>query len=506
MRRSVFGSTLGVLVLAGACASGNTPETSATPQFDQPIVLTGAARDSAVAQAIADREGPRVSIHANILNTSGLRRVRADFYTEDDAYVLVGQIDASGVLRVVFPAQPGDDGFVHGQHSYQTPEFLAGFVDQFRYRYNTTYHNASSARDSYDGGIGYVFVLASWRPLRLDHISSGGEFDSYELADASYMSDPRSAIQELASVLAGDNREAYTLRYARYSDTQTDYAGSAASDELASDFGYGYCSGFAPLGFGFSPFDASTSRSNLVPLGESFFYQGTYYSYDQAEGCYRSSPGYFNSYQSFGVFTPQPNPLGGRRRSALDATAHRPPLRPTPPPQHRFPKIAVQDAGTPSRGQTNARVAPDYRHRGLITTDGPSSGPERLDAHARLKMPGQDGATAGTQRPSIQQMVNQGQPSMREGSGWSRARVAPVDNESRGYTRPVDASRPSIERSEPARQAPPRVESAPRSAPPPAHIEAPRSAPPPPARTEPSSGSSGSSSSGGGHPIKPSHL
>src|SRR6185437_11575937 len=144
-----------------------------------------------------------------------------------------------------------------------------------------------------------VFIIASWRPLALDRISSGGEFDSYELADASYMSDPRWAIQELAAELAGDNREAYTLKYARYFDTQTMYTGNSA---FASNYGYGYCAGYSPLGFGSSPFDTRFGYSALSRLGQSFFYRGTYYSYDLADDCYRAEPGYFGLNSGFAGF------------------------------------------------------------------------------------------------------------------------------------------------------------------------------------------------------------
>src|SRR6185437_541126 len=225
------------------------------------------------------------------------------------------------------------------------------------------------------------------------------EFDSYELADASYMSDPRSAIQELASVLAGGNREAYTLKYARYFDTETTYNGNSA---FASNYGYGYCAGYSPLGFGFSPFDTRYGAFGLSQLGQSFFYRGTYYSYDLAGDCYRAEPMYFGFGSGFTGF-------------------HPPPPEPTPLPPHRFPGVIAQDGGSPSTG-LGTRVSPEYRRRGLITTDVPSSGPERGNAHIRATMPGPDGATAG-ERPNIQQMVNRGDARAHEGNAQSRARI-----------------------------------------------------------------------------------
>ena len=226
-------------------------------------------RDSAIAQRVADEVGPRVTVAADFDYAGGSRRVEARFHMYDDAYVIVGHLDAAGRLRVVFPSQPGDDGFVRGDKIYHVPSFFAGFGDEYAWRYmNYRYstHSVATRRDSYDAGLGYVFVVASWRPMRLDRISDGHSWQTYEVSDISYMSDPREAIEELGALIAGDNREAYTIEYAHY--TTTNYGTYSFADFDAVNSGcYGYSSfglffhhgflspfGFLPSqGFGFGP-------------------------------------------------------------------------------------------------------------------------------------------------------------------------------------------------------------------------------------------------------------
>src|SRR5437762_5341064 len=187
-------------------------------------------RDSAYAQAVADELGPRVSVMADFDYDGGSRRVQASFHMYDDAYLIVGHLDAAGRLSVVFPSAPGDDGFVRGGKIYHVPSFFAGFTDEYAWRYSDyrySSHSVASRRDSYDAGLGYVFVVASWRPMRLDRISDGNRWQTYEVSDVNYMHDPREAIEELGAVIAGDNREAYTIEYAH--DSTTNYGTYALS-------------------------------------------------------------------------------------------------------------------------------------------------------------------------------------------------------------------------------------------------------------------------------------
>src|SRR6185503_13877033 len=123
-------------------------------------------------------------------------------------------IDASGVMRIVFPIEPSDDGLVKGKKTYETQEFFAGFADQYRDRLRYgMFRPAMNNIDSYDGGLGYVFIIASWRPMHFDRFATGGNWDSFEIADEQYMKDPRPAIYELGSLLVGENREAYTVKF-----------------------------------------------------------------------------------------------------------------------------------------------------------------------------------------------------------------------------------------------------------------------------------------------------
>ena len=58
------------------------------------------------AQSIADREGPGVSLVAEFANSRAIAAFARIFHVEDDAYVLVGHIDADGMLRIAFPPIP----------------------------------------------------------------------------------------------------------------------------------------------------------------------------------------------------------------------------------------------------------------------------------------------------------------------------------------------------------------------------------------------------------------
>lgn len=335
-------------------------------------------RDSAQAQAIADEVGPRVTVSADFeypSGTSGSRRVDARFHMYDDAYVIVGHMDASGRLTIVFPSAPGDDGFVRGDKIYNVPSFFAGFGDEYAWRYSDYYtraHAPASRRDSYDAGLAYVFVIASWRPMRLDRITDGNRWQTYNIGDASYMSDPREAIEELGSVIAGDNREAYTIEYAHY--TSTNYGQYALSDFDAVNSGcYGYSSSLGFLrpgffvsrmdylngyGYGFGPVNCqATAGLGYLGYGYGYGYGYPYGGYGYGYG----SPAPFVPVTGVqGRKGPIATPLGlpGLHLPRVDAgdgalALHGPgAVNPSSPgSQYLRPGLFVQDAGGKTPGE-----------------------------------------------------------------------------------------------------------------------------------------------------------
>jgi hypothetical protein len=343
-------------------------------------------RDSAGAQMVADEVGPRVTVRADFDYAAGSRQVDATFHMYDDAYVVVGHLDGAGRLRIVFPSEPGDDGFVRGDKIYHVPTFFAGFSDEYAWRYSTYRsigHTLASRRDSYDAGLGYIFVIASWRPMRLDRITDGNRWQTYEVDNVSYMYDPREAVNELGSLLAGDNREAYSIEYAQY--TTTNNGSYAFSDFDAANSGcYGYRSslGFGGLGhLFFSPFDfLSSSAFGFGPSSCQSAYGAYGYPYTYGYGY-----GYPVAYSP-----PSAPPI---RLGPITTPRGLPGLR--PPRIDGGNSLALHPAG--STPPTSA--SSQYRRPGLIAEDagGRRTPGERRGTSTEL------GVTS--RRPTIQQMI-----------------------------------------------------------------------------------------------------
>ena len=393
------------------------------------------ARDSAIAQALADEVGPRVTIRADFENAAGSRRVEATFHMYDDAYVVVGHLDAAGRMRIVFPNSPDDDGFVRGDKVYHIPSFFAGFVDEYAYQYSLYRYRAfslASRRDSYDAGLGYVFIVASWRPLRLDRIADGNRWETYEVADLNYLQDPREAIEELGAVVAGDNREAYTIEYARYYTTNYGMYSMSAFDLLNSCYAN---SSFGLSPFAYSPFGYFSSFASGFGLGScgrrrSYVAYGGYgYTYPPS----RPAPP---------IITPPNGPLPTptipifhRPRTGGDAPSTPPG---TPIAQHR-PREEPATAGTnqPATQHVETGGAQPYHRPGLITEDAGDRRGTRGGQSARRPMASD---TYRPERPSLAEMVSRRRfdeetrtQSSRAGNdeAWSRvgaSRQRPADN------------------------------------------------------------------------------
>lgn len=382
-------------------------------------------RDSAAAQEVADEVGPRVTVRADFDYAGGSRQVQATFHMYDDAYVIVGHLDAAGRLKIVFPSEPGDDGFVRGDQIYHVPSFFAGFVDEYAWRqsnYRYSYHSVASRRDSYDAGLGYVFVIASWRPMRLDRITNGNRWETYNVSDAGYMSDPREAVEELGSVIAGDNTEAYTIEYAQYMTTNhgmysfTDFdRANGGCSGYGSSLGFGSFSFFGPFGFlPMSGFGFGASNCGYAYSGYGYPYGYGYgYGYGRPVG-----------------YVPPVTGLPGFRLGAIATPLGLGPLH-LPRVEAGAGSLALP-GGSVSGAQASAS---QYRRPGLVAED----------AGGR-KVPGERRGTGGdlsltSRRPTIQQMI--GTRRVEDGLGFRDAGRAGLsrDNPSsptsiRGFSSP----------------------------------------------------------------------
>lgn len=515
MRRGAVVS-VGALALAGACATTSTTMRSgapleianASPRPERSGASVRGTIDSVYAQSIADQEGPRVSIRAEVSQLAASRRVRARFNVDDDAYVLIGHVDAGGVVRIVFPADANDDGFVQGGgRSYETAEVFGGFADQYAFRYANYGRYYGLQPQAYDGSGGYLFIVASWRPMHFEKFSSAGDWDSFEVTNEAYVRDPRPAIYEFASVLVGENREAYTVKFATYYNSLNSTIPGGYTG--FSSFGLGMCSssffGFAqPIPWSYLSFGAPFLSSDLN-VDQVFSYRGRRYYYDSLRGCATQLPVYYTPGITLagrpGIPGRPTGPITGRARALSAFDSPRTPGDPTPPGTRIAPPGA-RDAGGASTDGKPVRISSEYRRRGLVTEDGPENPAPtrapRIDAGER-------------NRPSITQMTERRAQNGYEGSGYTRTRLgaddpqpAPIDRSQavdRGRARSNDDARNGgnrdPERYSPrnsgggggsgggdqgARSAPPPRREAPRAEP---RTEQPRSEPrsTPPART-----------------------
>ncbi|HEY2164816.1 MAG TPA: hypothetical protein VGH04_12530 [Gemmatimonadaceae bacterium] len=524
-RRRVVASITCVAVASSACVASSGASSSSWFNQDPATASapsSGIESSPAITRAggsASQDGGPRVSIYTEVENASGTNLVRASFHLDDDAYVLVGHIDGDGVLRITFPDTPVDNGFAHGHASYQTAQFLGGFAGQYRARFTTgmTRLNSSALNDSYDGGLDWVFVIASWQPMHFEKFSTGGFWDSFEINDADYMKDPRPAVYELAALLAGTNSSSYTVRFAKLLDTrplssraQSLFAADNFGAQMCGGFGFAFSSGFPATPFGSSSFNPIS----MYGYGQPFWWRGSQYFYDSKFDCYYQA----GTYLPFG-YRPYGNGYGWGYIAQTPPTANpgigrligvgqirRPPLTPQPVPMRVAPGGATDVGGASGSKMALApdNTSPQYRTRGLVAHQDPvgaeALAPRTVGPDRRARDAGNGFQTSG--------MVirggggNDSRSQADAGNDGSSGRRAPsarggdapnvnsprVDSPQNDAPRAAPQPRAESPRSDAPRMAPapsPRVESprveSPRmdtpraAAPPPPRIEAPRS-------------------------------
>jgi len=201
-----------------------------------------AAAGSAGREAVAQR-GPRVRIWTTDEFGTG-SRVRATFRLDDDAYVAVVNVGLDGYASVIFPESPDDDGFMRGGRTYRLPSFFTGFANHFHAsRYGRLYNAASAYDGFYDRYAGYVFIIASWRPMNFRAVEELGLWDDYRLAAHERQLEPYQVMHQFAQRLVPGRSRDYSAHFARYAAFSVPF-GRASS--FASCLLYGSTLGYLP--------------------------------------------------------------------------------------------------------------------------------------------------------------------------------------------------------------------------------------------------------------------
>ena len=181
---------------------------------------------AAETEAVAER-GPRVHIWTRDDEQTD-DRVAASFRLDEDAYVVVVNVGRDGYANVIFPESPEDDGFMRGGRTYRLPAFFAGFPRHTRSDYGRLYTATSAYDEVYDRYAGYVFVIASWRPMHFELTEALGLWDNYRLAAHEERLDPYIVMHRFADQLVPGRSRDYTARFARYAAFNRGFGGQTA--------------------------------------------------------------------------------------------------------------------------------------------------------------------------------------------------------------------------------------------------------------------------------------
>ena len=203
---------------------------------------SGAVASGTPAASERAERGPRVQIWTTN-ETFSADRIRPSFRLDHDAYVVVVNVGRDGYANVIFPESPDDDGFMRGGRTYRLPAFFPGFARHFRSDYQRLYTATGAYDDVYDRYAGYVFVIASWRPMQLREAEELGLWDDYRLAAHEDRLEPYVVMHRFADQLVRGSRRDYTARFARYAAFSRRFAGRSA---FASCALYGPAWGYVP--------------------------------------------------------------------------------------------------------------------------------------------------------------------------------------------------------------------------------------------------------------------
>lgn len=163
-----------------------------------PLLLPALIAGAPLNVAAADDPPIRIELNNDRFERGDRAKVRVE--TAEDGYLLVFHVDPDGVLRVLFPLDPGDDNFVRGDKRYE----LRG----------------RGGRESFDvdvsSGRGFVYAAVSREPFRFAEFTLGDHWDYRVLAPRRLGSDPEPELTDLARRMATADFDYDILSYDVY--------------------------------------------------------------------------------------------------------------------------------------------------------------------------------------------------------------------------------------------------------------------------------------------------
>jgi len=169
---------------------------------------------------------------------------------ERDAYVTIFRVDTDGRVRVLFPREPWEDGFVRGGREF---EVQARDEDAF-------------AIDDYPG-VGYVFAVAAADPFNYDPIMSGDHWDYRAIAQGRVRGDPYVALTDLAERIVANDHDDWDYDITPYYvERRYDYPRFLCYD----------CHSYASYRY-WDPYAYSCVRFRIVVFDDPYYYPYRYY-------------------------------------------------------------------------------------------------------------------------------------------------------------------------------------------------------------------------------------
>jgi len=177
------------------------------------------------------------------------QRARVFLRADRDAYVTIFRVDTDGRVRVLFPREPWEDGFVRGG-----PEFEIQGRDDDAFDI-----------DDYPG-VGYVFAVGAADPFDYDPIMTGDHWDYRAIAEGRVRGDPYVALTDLAQRIVRENDDWDYDIVPYYVERHYDYPRFLCYD----------CHSYASYRH-WNPYSYSCVRFRIVVFDDPYYYPYRYY-------------------------------------------------------------------------------------------------------------------------------------------------------------------------------------------------------------------------------------